>query len=261
MADLSWGIAVPFREDPDPRIHRGRLLQVVLDHLGDIAPIALIDSDPDKPFNRAGARNNSVRHAEAQGWEVVVILDADTLPPLALLRSAVKAAATGGIHQPFQFCVTLDPDLGLTPDSLDRSHLNRTVAQRVWMSPGSCYILRPDVYWAAGGQDEGFINWGGEDSAFIAAARALGIPVQHHPVGQRRRNDPTVVAVQLHHGQAEDRRKHPSYPDTKRRQSIYERLIRSPQLMQEWIKERHEPDAEKVWAAPNHRGARNRGRG
>lgn len=246
---VTWGVTIPFREDPNPAVDRGALLRIVLDHLGAAVPgvpVALIDSDPTEPFNRAGARNECVRHAEAHGWDVVFILDADTLPPAALIIEAVTAAADGGIHQPFRYCVTLS-DHTVTPEALTPKTI-RGKTVRLWVSPGSCYVLRPDVYWSLGGQDEGFIHWGGEDSAFVAVARAFGVPIVRHTTGQSRRPEPGNTAVQLHHGGATDRRQHPTYPATKQRQAIYERLIRNPSRMRAWLAERYLPHSESKWS-------------
>jgi hypothetical protein len=251
MAALSWGITIPFREDPNPEIDRNALLQVVLKYLAEFepeAPVLIVDSDATLPFNRAAARNECVRQAELLGWDVVVILDADTLPPLGLMAAAVQGAAKAGIHQPFRYCVTLDPQMNVTPRTLNSGHLGRHTAHRLWISPGSCYILKPETYWQAGGQDEGFTHWGGEDSAFMSAAKAFGISVTRHPVGARK-TVPENTAVQLHHGDATDRRHHPTYPATKRRQNIYHRLSRDPKRMQQWIDERYLPDAEDRWDA------------
>jgi hypothetical protein len=253
MAALTWGVAIPFREDPNPQINRRELLQTVLDYLAEVLPEVspiLIDSNPNLPFNRAGARNACVRHAEAEGWDVVVILDADTLPPAELVLSAVQAAAEAGIHQPFHYCATIQPEAGVTPLNLTAEHLviSRST-QRLWVSPGSCYILRPDVYWSLGGQDEGFTQWGGEDSAFLAVARAFGVPVIRHTLRPSKRLSPENTAVQLHHGNADDRRRNPTYPATLRRQGIYGRLSRNPDKMRQWIAERHLPEAEAEWAS------------
>src|SRR5690606_20432494 len=47
-------------------------------------------------------------------------------------------------------------------------------------SVGGCMVIDCDAYWAAGGQDEGFVGWGGEDVAFWAACEALlGETVRH----------------------------------------------------------------------------------
>ncbi len=249
MAALTWGIAIPFREDPDQRIDRGNLLSIVLRYLSEVVPkalVVLVDSDPSLPFNRAGARNACVRIAEEQGWEVVVILDADTLPLPALLLQAVEAAALGGIHQPFRYCITLAPEKATPPGSLTVKHLES--AERVWVSPGSCYILKPEVYWSMGGQDEGFVNWGGEDSAFMLTAKALNVPVVRHPTTPTVKPTPSNTAVQLHHGDASDRRLHPTYGSTKLRQSIYYQLSRNPIKIRQWLAERHLDGAEQKWA-------------
>lgn len=260
MAALTfpWGITIPFREDPNPNINRRALLNTVLtwlEHACPGIPVQLVDSNPTLPFNRAGARNNAVRHAETQGWEVVMILDADTLPKTALIHEAVEAAHHGGIHFPFTCCVTLDPEAGITnPDTLRPAHLGKDfdARRRLWKSPGSCYIVRPDVYWAAGGQDEAFRHWGGEDTSFMAAARALNIPTVRHPVGDRRRIAENA-AIQLHHGTDSDRRQHPTYRATLRRQNIYVNLSRNSNLMRQWLKERHHPGAEERWSTVSDR--------
>lgn len=249
MAALTWGITIPFREDPNPEIDRQALLTTVTNYLAAVVPeaaVVTIDSDPTKPFNRAGARNACVRYAENVGWEVVVILDADTLPPADLLVKAVEAAQDGGIHQPFRFCATLAPEIATPPGSIVLEQL--IAAERIWVSPGSCYILKPEVYWSLGGQDEGFVNWGGEDAAFMLTAKALNVPVIRHPTAPTVKATPANTAVQLHHGDATDRRLHPTYGSTKIRQSIYYQLSRNPIRIRQWLAERHLEGAEQRWA-------------
>jgi GT2 family glycosyltransferase len=251
MAALIWGVAIPFREDPNPKINRRELLQAVLDYLAEVLPEVspiLIDSNPNLPFNRAGARNACVRHAEAEGWDVVVILDADTLPPKQALLEAVAAAGDGGIHQPFRYCVTLNPELSVTPMNVTDQHFDSKTAERIWISPGSCYIVKPAVYWEVGGQDEGFVNWGGEDAAFMLAARALSVPVTRHPTSPTTKANALNTAIQLHHGDAADRRHHPTYKATQLRQSIYHQHSRRSRKMRQWLEERHLPGAEQRWA-------------
>lgn len=166
---MSVVIAIPWRATPD----RQRAFDFVVDwyrnHLP--YPIVTADSGPGA-FSRARARNQCVRKAE--GADVVVINDADTVPNLAAVKEAIHAAPDGLLHFGLDRMAYLDQEQseavyrGDWPDIAGEPH------------DSSVVVIRPASYWEAGGQDERFTGYGGEDNAFTAACTALlGEPVWH----------------------------------------------------------------------------------
>lgn len=131
------------------------------------AVVATVDSEH-QSFNLSACRNKAVRLAESNGCDVVVIPDADSIPAdTAPLLAAIDESAHGGLHLPFtrQQYLTEEETVGLfnghEPDRAG-GHGN-----------GALYVVTPESWWAAGGQDERFSGWGGEDDQMIAAAQTL----------------------------------------------------------------------------------------
>lgn len=131
------------------------------------------------PFSRAGSRNEGVRLAEAAGARVVVLCDADTLPEAEPLHAAIAAAHDGRLHLPYTWY------RGLSQDGT-RAYLAGAPAEdcptdwaHEWAT-GGVLVITPQVWWQAGGMDEGFTGWGFEDTAFRTAADALLGPTVKH---------------------------------------------------------------------------------
>jgi hypothetical protein len=136
-----------------------------------------VDTDHE-PFNLAACRNLGVRHAEAAGASVVVIADADCVigTPAALHAAISEAHDDQLLHLPFteQRYLTESETNGLywgADPPLRGSHGN-----------GACYVVAPSAYWAAGGQDERFSGWGGDDDQLIASAATLTGVSRHRGV-------------------------------------------------------------------------------
>lgn len=152
----------------------GRLLAhtLTIDYYKRVLPEAkIIEVDtPHVEYNLAAARNAAVRHAEEAGADVVVIADADCIFESSHhVQKAIDAAFQDGmIHMPFsdQRYLTEEETVALavfgTLPPLQGSKGN-----------GCCYICRPDAYWRAGGSDERFSGWGGDDDQLVAAAKTL----------------------------------------------------------------------------------------
>ena len=56
-----------------------------MEHFG--FPVIEADSDPDKPFSVAQARNNAVRRAH--GADVIIVADADVVPDIGSVHAAL----------------------------------------------------------------------------------------------------------------------------------------------------------------------------
>ncbi|MCU1403849.1 MAG: hypothetical protein JWQ43_152 [Glaciihabitans sp.] len=140
--------------------------------------ILTIDS-PEPVFNLARCRNLGMRSVIDQG-EVVVINDADTIPQLAPLREAIRAAATSGlVHLPYTEYRWLGAE-GTAQYADDRELIGCDFT----LVRGACsgvYVTTPATWWSHNGQDERFRGWGFEDAAWnVAHETLLGAAPQRH---------------------------------------------------------------------------------
>lgn len=162
-------IVIPWRPQPE----RVPLFDHVTTRLGDLHPewnIHTADSEAEE-FNRAAARNQGV--ADVPDADVIVVMDADTVVDPDDLRAAVEMVASdGGIVMPWDRYCTLTPEgtemmlEGVPPKECDPLWLKK-------VDSAGCIVLTPEAWWACGGMDERFKGWGGEDSAFLIAAKLL----------------------------------------------------------------------------------------
>lgn len=130
-------------------------------------------------FNRSAAINSAAR--DAGNWDVCVIADADTWVPRAQLDAAVATARqTGRLTAAFTSVVELSEQfttaiIGGTAEwaefGIDKIRTEPLVTQ-------SSMLAVPRILFdRAGGFDEAFQGWGGEDGAFWCAATVLaGVP-------------------------------------------------------------------------------------
>jgi len=151
------------------------------------AEIVTVDSG-ETPFNLARCRNVGIA-AVADPDEVVVVGDADTIPSLAPLLTAIAAAASSGlVHLPY----TRYQWLGAagTAAFFAGAALDAVEATLVVGACSGVYVTTRSTWESHGGQDERFRGWGFEDSAwFVAHSTLLG--------SQPRRHEGDVYA--LHH--------------------------------------------------------------
>lgn len=97
--------------------------------------------------------------------EVIVMADADSLVEIGQLRTAVaEARAADGIVVPFSEYLRLDEG-------------GRQV-ERVENSVGGVVVYSRRTWEEAGGYDERFGRWGGDDAAFALAAELLVAPMR-----------------------------------------------------------------------------------
>jgi len=201
---MSVGIVLPWR---DTSRERAKAMDTVVATLKDVLPEAvLIPADSwHQDFNRAASRNVGVREAQKLGCGVVVVCDADSIPEAAPLRDAIAGAPDGLLHLPYTRFVSLSPKgtaqyLSATPWWLCHSILD-------WGdSVGGCWVMTPEAWFAAGGQDERFLEWGCEDTAFkVDCDNKLGATVRHggtlvhlyHPA-TRELKDPATALLAEH---------------------------------------------------------------
>jgi len=127
-------------------------------------PIITADSDTEV-FNLSQARNNAVRQANT---DIVVIADADTLPPMDSVRAAV--ADPVGITWPHERWVLIPAEYASRPLA---DFPDAPVVLEYKDGLGGVIVCTADEYWRLGGMPEEFKGWGYEDCAFNLVATTL----------------------------------------------------------------------------------------
>lgn len=127
-------------------------------------PIVTADSDTEV-FSASQARNNAVRKAEPG---VVVICDADTIPPLDNVLAAVTDPV--GITYPHTSWRLVPAEWVDRP--IDEFPFAPVVLE---YQDSFCGVIvtTTDEYWRLGGQPEEFVGWGYEDDAFHLVVSTL----------------------------------------------------------------------------------------
>jgi hypothetical protein len=119
-------------------------------------------------------RNQAVRFVERVGADLVVISDADAIVATrASLDAALAQAPYGGLHLPY------DQQRYLTADETAALFAGQEPPAAGSFGNGAIYVTSPASWWEAGGQDERFSGWGGEDDQIVACAATLTSLVRH----------------------------------------------------------------------------------
>lgn len=162
----TYSICIPWR----PAEGRERALNFISRHYVQDANVFLADSDPDKPFNVSQARNNAVAMSDT---DVVVLVDADAYIPLGQVKSAVDIAwKMHRLAKPFD-CAGY-----LTESATDWLYETGEAKQDFMNDPtenfvGLSFVIRRDLFDKLSGFDPGFVGYGGDDNAFVAACDNL----------------------------------------------------------------------------------------
>lgn len=166
---MKVAVCVPWRPGPGRHSIHDRCIQFWTDHG---FPVIEADSDPDQLFRCNQARNNAVRHAEA---DVVIIADADIIPGrVEQVWAAVHYAAdTGLLVWPHTVERHVPCELAAAP-----LEVLKTTEFKEWypMQRGcSLIVISCDAYWGIGGFDEQFTPgvFGWDDMSFTFAAETL----------------------------------------------------------------------------------------
>ncbi|MEU2835330.1 galactosyltransferase-related protein [Streptomyces lavendulae] len=139
-------------------------------------PIRDADSGHDV-FNRAASRNEAMR--TLNGYEAVLLCDADTLVEADPVMEAVHQAHSGALHLPFTLYRSWSRNA--TRRLLDGEEVDESKDADVLSgSTGGAMVMSPAAWWGIGGMDERFTAWGYEDVAFPLAATVLGSGVVRH---------------------------------------------------------------------------------
>lgn len=163
-------VGIPWREQP----HRVYAHDLTVHRYRDLLPDAdVVDVDTDHdPFCLAACRNKAVRMAEAGGYDVAVLADADTLPDRGPLLAAIEQARYSRfVHLPYTEYRSLRRDG--TDQALDGVPLERCAHVTIPFATSGVYVTTPTAWWASGGQDERFQGWAPEDWAWLIAHRLL----------------------------------------------------------------------------------------
>ena len=171
-------VLVPWRPQPS-RIEAFEALKAwYARHLPE-AVIRTFDSD-DELFNLSACRNIAIASVDDEN-EVVVINDADTVPELAPLLSAIVDAATSNlVHLPYDRYHWLGA--AGTAQFLGGAEPEDCEFELVIGARSGVYVTTPKTWWSHGGQDERFRGWGFEDAAwYVAHETLLGEAPRRHP--------------------------------------------------------------------------------
>lgn len=168
--NINVAVIIPWREQPDRKYCFDILYKWYQDNLP-MAKIYTVD-DKKQPFCLSGCRNLGVKIAQEDGFDVVVINDADTVPEIDPLLTAIESA----FHYPYVYLPYTEyhslTSIG-TIDYLNGKSLKECRYLRV---PGACsgvYVTSPPTWWSHYGQDERFRGWGFEDAAWWNAHTTL----------------------------------------------------------------------------------------
>lgn len=165
------------------------------------------------PFNKAKACNAGWALARSH---VIAFVDADTYVNPAVVAAAIRRIErTDEVIRPFGALVELtkeERDVFLSSGELpatESPEVSDIRGHEVIPATGGNVILSRNRYLRAGGMDESFLGWGGEDDAFSTALRRSGSTL----LTVRKE-----VAYHLWHPRSEaDRYAHPNYTQNARR--------------------------------------------
>ncbi|MBG9543395.1 hypothetical protein ABE29_11575 [Cytobacillus firmus] len=168
MNELS--ILIPFFSDNGPRENAFRWIKNFYENLFPQAEIIIATSQP--PFNKAKAINNAVKKAKGNN---LIIVDADIICSPSTIKKGIKM---------------LDQHPWIIPYNIVNDLTKNSTSQLLQTKPawplsinlkteprgpkgfkpvGGINIMTRACFEAAGGFDERFQGWGGEDDAFAAA--------------------------------------------------------------------------------------------
>jgi GT2 family glycosyltransferase len=183
---------IPFRSEELYRCMAFEFVSNWIAHCGIARGAEVLIGDPPGEFTRSGARNKAA--AQATG-DVLIFLDADSIPSFKGLRDAVSIALSNG------WCFPYDEYVSLTKEATLRWYTERdeitfmpeTDFEFIFPGPdpndrpasvGACVVVTREAFEAAGKWDERFVGWSFEDRAFATALGAVAGPLTRIP-GER----------------------------------------------------------------------------
>jgi len=141
--------------------------------------------DPAMGFNKSWSLNVGARLARGRR---LLLLDADFVLPRQFLHESTLLIGEGIAARPVRFIFSLDrvSTFGMIEN---RDMLLEPKAVEVIQNAPNPILVDREAYWRAGGHDERYFGWGGEDVEFLDRLRLLevheggSLPVLHlwHP--------------------------------------------------------------------------------
>jgi hypothetical protein len=231
MVALNWCLAFPYCPNEPIRAQAWEIVSAFYDkHFPDVPQLVHSATAVGETFLRAKTRNELVRMADS--FDIICMIDADTLIhpdgiKRMLERVAIEPMLLGkpflkGINQPLNM-------LASTADSMiwPRPKFN---------DPGAAWVIRPETWWAAGGMDESFRSWGGEDEAFNYLLTAVGGTAEYDQL-------PAVKTLHTTPRWSQD----PQWADTWERSAVYRHIWLHPELATEWLAARDQEGIAAEW--------------
>jgi hypothetical protein len=177
--NIKVGIVIPWREQPS----RIKAFERVIAWYSENLPEAKIytSNREGEVWDPSGSRNDGVSMAEADGVDVIVMSDADTIPEIDPLKDAIFSSMLDDlIHKPYtEYRAFTEPSL----EQLDKGVSLKNISNEV--VAGACSgtnVFSPSTWWKIGGSDEKFLGWGYEDTAMLRAHTIInGQPYVIHP--------------------------------------------------------------------------------
>ena len=166
---MKLGIIIPWREQPS----RVKAFEHVYNWYQTNFPDTKIYL-PDHPGNvwlPSHTRNDGVRMAEADGCDIVILADADSIANIDSLREAIDDAYEDGLmHNPYRYFTYLGgTDTKRYLDGIENIKLKQSRETSIW----GIVVTKVSTWWELGGMDEKFMAWGAEDDAMYYAHRII----------------------------------------------------------------------------------------
>jgi hypothetical protein len=176
---IKIGVVIPWREQPS----RVEPFKKVVSWYQNNLPEAQIyfPNHPGEVYMPSHTRNDGVRQAQADGVDVIVMNDADTIPQIGPLIEAIGAAYLDGlIHNPYTRYKMLKTEG--TKQHLEIGIPLVSCSSTTFRDACSgTNVFTPDAWWKLGGMDEKFLQWGYEDTAMYIAHKVInGVPFVKH---------------------------------------------------------------------------------
>lgn len=170
-------VLVPFRDTDGSRTRVWRFVQGQLSMELPDAEVIVRGDDYKDPFNKSLAINRAARAAKGN---IFYILDADSLVPGQQVLAAADRVANFGWSQPWARKLRMrrtvtEQILKLSPREWAWTWSENPPPEQIntyWAAPP--LLLSRDTFFDAGGMDERYRGWGGEDSSFARALWQLG---------------------------------------------------------------------------------------
>lgn len=156
------GVVIPWREHPSRLRPFNEVIKWYNSHMPQ-ADIYLCDNG-NTIWEMSGTRNLGIRTAQNDDCDVIILNDADTIPPLAPLQQAIWDALDDNlIHNPYHIYAYLNQSA--TEEYFNNGVPLNMLPYNIIDSCSGTMVFTPRAWWDLGGADEKFKRWGYEDSA------------------------------------------------------------------------------------------------